>query len=671
MANLFFNLPTTPGDGSGAPVDTSDAGREKTITVQGAYAGTVNVETSCDGGATWSQVATFSGGATGKRTLEFAAQLMRVTRSGVPLIAPGQPNVDVGTNDNGQRFVTLPVPAGDGLGAPINVSALGTFNTVTVQGGSFTGSVNVLISDDGVDYTTCMTFQTPGIRSKVFTAQFMRVERSGVDLFAPGLPQVAVGAVNDAASGSSSSAYGPIVYQPGGPAPGPGVVTTWAEVIARIAAIRSAQGGAVPIELQFDDSFGAIVFDAGVHDMKNVTWTVFPDVDGSAFFDILIPEGVQFTNLRSFGKLGSAAGVARLESTATVTSPISDFSNGTVLQSVGWQFQASGGVPLFSLASLAPGDLASFVLQEGGTGFGGTNEAIDLPVAGTFLVLAIGQNAGLQANTISSAAGATIIYQVSDDSSFSFNPQVNNLAAPVYQMGARDWMIVTPVPPAPPSLGAIANPANGEYRYRILGGTIAQTLAPANSGMFPGAKVVFKETTGQGAITLTPAGADTIDEGRVTSVRVPPGGSVTLVTNGIDNWDIVGATNDQGSVLVWGAASIGATADTRYLPPGTINTPAATTAIYGFLAPRAGVLRNFAAVHNSANGNGNSAVYDVVINGVPQGLGLALATGAAGTATNTAAFFSVPAQARIDVTVTKAIAINNGSVDVTFSAELV
>lgn len=666
MANLFFNLPTTPGDGSGAAVSTSALGREKTITVQGAYSGTVNVEVSLDG-ATWAQVATFSGGAAEKRVVSVAARFMRASRSGVPLVAPGLPNVDVGANDNGARFASLAATPGDGIGPPTDTSALGTFNSVTVAG-TFTGTVNIQISDDGVDYVTCMTFSGPGIKSKEFAAQFMRVQRSGVDRLAPGLPVVAVGAINDVVSAASISAYGPIVYQPGGPGMGPGVVATWAEVVARIAAIRAAQGGAVPIELQFDNTLGAIVFDQGIHDMENVPWSVSPNIDATAFFDIMVPEGVQFTNLRTFLRYGD--GTVRLTSTATATAPISDFVNGVAIESKGWEFQATGGVPLFDLSSLGAGDVAVFIFSEGGTGFGGTNEAIDLSTAGSIMVIDLGQKGSIQADTIASAAGASIIYRVADDSSFAFGQQANSLGTPVFQMATRDRMIVTPVPPAAPSTIAILSPMTGEYRYDTTAAQVAQTLAPANAGLFPGQKVIIKEVSGINSVVLTPNGADTIDEGRVPSITVPPGGSVTLITNGIDNWDIVGLSSG-GSVMVWGAHSVAATADKRYLPPGYGDITASTQANFRMVMSRSGILQKFAVRHNTAQGNGSNVVYDVVVNGVPSNLNLTLATGAIGGASDGSTTIVIEAGDIVDITATKAVALGAAIVEAIFTAEFV
>ena len=196
MANVFTNLPAPAGNGVGAGQDVSTMGRERTITVQGTFRGTVIIEFSNEAGGAgpYAQIEVFT--AAGKKTVQIAAQFMRVRRSGVPTIDPGLPDVEVAANDNGGQFLDLPAPAGNGSGASIDVSALGTFNTIAVQG-TFTGTVVIEISEDNVTWAQCMVFNGPGWYSKEFIAQFMRVTRKNVGVN-PGLPNVDVGAINDA-----------------------------------------------------------------------------------------------------------------------------------------------------------------------------------------------------------------------------------------------------------------------------------------------------------------------------------------------------------------------------------------------------------------------------------------------------------------------------------------
>lgn len=197
MPNLFLNLPLPAGDGAGSAVNVSTLGAEKTMQVAGTYQGTITFEGSNDGGSTWVPLRTFST-PKAKITLDVAVQYMRVVVSGSNGDLPD--SCGVSSNDDGGLFVNLPATAGAGTGANVDVSALGTLNTVVVTG-TFGGTVAIEISDDGSDFVECMTFSGPGFQTKTFTARFMRVTRKAVGVI-PGLPVVNVGAINDAGAGS-------------------------------------------------------------------------------------------------------------------------------------------------------------------------------------------------------------------------------------------------------------------------------------------------------------------------------------------------------------------------------------------------------------------------------------------------------------------------------------
>lgn len=90
----FASLPSPSGNGSGAPVNTSSLGLFKTIHIGGGFGGNVIVEVSTDGITEWGQVASVQ--SAGFINLTFAAQFMRVTRSGVPSTSTGSPVVNIG-----------------------------------------------------------------------------------------------------------------------------------------------------------------------------------------------------------------------------------------------------------------------------------------------------------------------------------------------------------------------------------------------------------------------------------------------------------------------------------------------------------------------------------------------------------------------------------------------
>jgi hypothetical protein len=143
----------------------------------------------------------------------------------------------------------------------------------------------------------------------------------------------------------------------------------------------------------------------------------------------------------------------------------------------------------------------------------------------------------------------------------------------------------------------------------------------------------------------------TDDGGGVTRVAIP-GGGATL-----------------GAILFWGVDTIGAAADSRFLPPGHDNGLAVTTNIYRMVMPRAAVLRNLFVRHNSAGGNGNGVTYTVLVNGVATALTVTLATGAVGQAGDTTHSVAVVQGDTISLRATKALVIAAGNLDLMATLE--
>jgi|GEM_PF-3084465 len=202
MANLFANLPVTPGNGSGAAVDVSAFGYYKTVSVSGSFVGTVTIEISNQAVPTqWAPVAGF-GNADGAN-LGVAAHWMRATVTGY---VRGVPTCDVGGTDEGAAFASLPVTPGDGAGAAIDVSSLPLLKTITV-GGPFRGYVQIEVSEDGLARWSQIGFgfNNPGSESQQIVARYMRVVRSGVPQLDPGLPVVNVGACAIATGGGGAT----------------------------------------------------------------------------------------------------------------------------------------------------------------------------------------------------------------------------------------------------------------------------------------------------------------------------------------------------------------------------------------------------------------------------------------------------------------------------------
>lgn len=133
-------------------------------------------------------------------------------------------------------------------------------------------------------------------------------------------------------------------------------------------------------------------------------------------------------------------------------------------------------------------------------------------------------------------------------------------------------------------------------------------------------------------------------------------------------FESIGLIADAG-LLVFGHTNVAAAADTRFLAVGSSDSTAPTVSEFGFNAPRSGTLRNFFIRHNAAAGNGSPVTYDLIIGGFVQGLGLSLATGLAGSASDLATTIAVSQGQLIEAIAVKAVGIGSGAVDAQFSME--
>ena len=83
-SSLELNVPAD--NGAAAAVDVSALPLFKTVQVGGPFRGQINIEVSEDGGATFATV--FSFAQSGFQSAVIAADFMRVSRTGVPLVVP-------------------------------------------------------------------------------------------------------------------------------------------------------------------------------------------------------------------------------------------------------------------------------------------------------------------------------------------------------------------------------------------------------------------------------------------------------------------------------------------------------------------------------------------------------------------------------------------------------
>lgn len=212
MANQFTSLPAPAANGAGAWVDVSTYGGLKTVTVKSTgfnFQPQVTIEITNQAVPTIGAPACPSFQTPGEQTFTVASRWMRAVVTnyrGGPA-----PDVELGGDDEGALFANLPVPAGNGAGASVDVHTLGAYKTVTV-GGPFRGGLQVEISEDGgASFATAASFNGVGGQvSFLASADCARVIRNGVPEINPGAPVVNLGGVD------ISGAIGP--PGPAGPA---------------------------------------------------------------------------------------------------------------------------------------------------------------------------------------------------------------------------------------------------------------------------------------------------------------------------------------------------------------------------------------------------------------------------------------------------------------------
>lgn len=143
MPITTLNLPVPAADGSGAWVDVSSIGPERTISIDvGAnFEGELFVDAACTAGAApidpaqFTPVVRFDSTTQRKTTILLACNFLRVRRRFTRPENPTVPVVNVGGDAAGASvFGVLAVTAGDGLGAPFDISAGGEVLTVLTAG---------------------------------------------------------------------------------------------------------------------------------------------------------------------------------------------------------------------------------------------------------------------------------------------------------------------------------------------------------------------------------------------------------------------------------------------------------------------------------------------------------------------------------------------------------
>lgn len=167
--SLFLNVAVPAGNGTGADVSAATLPLFKTVQIGGAFQGVVIVEISEDGGVSWVQGFTFN--APGIQSALIAFNRVRVTRQGVPLVAPGAPVCNIGA--------TVPTGGGGGGGGGGTVAASFLYTVTGAEPGFGTPDITIPIpARPNTAYQAIVTDA-----GRVDTAQaFFTAPRSGYTL---------------------------------------------------------------------------------------------------------------------------------------------------------------------------------------------------------------------------------------------------------------------------------------------------------------------------------------------------------------------------------------------------------------------------------------------------------------------------------------------------------
>lgn len=524
MANIFLNIPVVPG--VGPLVDISGMGAEKTIVVSGPLSGAVTLEISTDGGSTWCPLTTFT--STGKRVITFAAFAIRANSSS------GIGSVNIGANDDGTLFVNIPAPPLNGVGAAVDISALGNLTTVVVQGGFGGGVIGIQISEDGVNFAEFVTFPNPGCITKSMVGDFVRaVSRGATTAGWPYAPAASMAAI------SSDGAANPAISAPRscfvfGPGPSrENRYSNWDDLMAAMSTVEGCK------TLMFDDEGTGfqIPIPVGNWEMRDVTWVgAAPDVI------VIVDEGTTFNNLRKITDL--------IVFWTGATPPVADFN---LVPMIGARFEM---VELYQVDLLAMGATGPFFLvSDQGipsktVTFNMRSASLSsgvplIDVDGTFnssIAFSFETCCSIPENSISGDPGTSLsITSPSPGNLISLNqPQFLGAVLDIdNSLQATQWSIqpLTRFGPFPAVTDWVGQVNKFDTTFF---GPFTQVLSPA-AFTTPGATLCVKKVAGAGALTIDPFPGDTIDGSAAGPVIVSPTGSLTLIRDlqATSNWLIL------------------------------------------------------------------------------------------------------------------------------------
>lgn len=518
-------------------------------------------------------------------------------------------------------FVSLPVPAGNGVGAAVDVSAMGAFKTIAVVGG-FQAVLSVEVSEDGINFGPLITFTSPDVESVETATQWMRVRIAGYE--AGALPTSVTIGSND---------LGALFFALTVPAGnGTGAATNVSTLGIKKTIIVSG-----PFS-------GSIIIEASE--------------DGVGFAPLLVltgPDAVFVEAVAQHLRVTVAGYEAGPLPTVTVGGA-NDPTGITSLNQLDWKEP----VRLATTANIVLSGLQVIdgVLTVAGDRVLVKNQATSAD-NGIYIASAGAWARSADANTSAEVkAGLTTIVtegSVQADTGWTLvtnNPITLGVTSLLFLQRIEGLSTVAPVTIVPDAVGAAGTSLEASRSDHVHG------IAAATA-------VEISDATNDEGVSTSFSRAD-----HLHAHGNRGGGSLhalvtTLVAgfmSAADKTKLDGIqANAAPAVFGFGDGNVGAAADTRFLGPwfggqGEV----ASTSIIDIIAPRAGVLDNLFVRHNAATGNGNNVVYTVMLNGVATALTVTRATGAVGTSSDLVNTVTVAQGDRIALQATKAAAIGNG-----------
>lgn len=558
MANVFANLPAPAGDGTGAAVDTSGFSARKTITILGPFTATITIEVSEDN-VDWAPL--FSSTKSGKFCKSVAAAYMRVRVSGLVVGPAFSPNIDVAADQTVDAlFGALAVPAGDGVGASLDVRLYPEVFSL-VFAGTWTGSITIEISQDNVAWVPLFSTDINGLRIKEATIGYMRVRRAGVGAV-PGTPTITVGAANLETAASSpigvaggdmtgSSFPDPIVsrpriafvFQPGG-TPGNNVYDDWDELYA---ALNAARPFGVA-EIWFDDVYEfPVIPDTQVYNMEGTEWH---GVSEWCYLDLA---DAVFSGRppMHFENLYVDASSTAVRSPWLLTTD-AEFYYGNLLMIMINAYLSTSDGPLFDLSGSPFGSSLDFRMNNSYLGDGANPIVLHGDYGNTHLWLTSSE---VYDDFIDETETHTYCRVIARYDGSVIWPQ-NNLTQPVnygYQWnngekrgGPRWWCVpetgIAPATSAPPSVyvGACVRMEPNAAGRDV---NLPAVLGPLYDGITDGQMIAIVNYSSVYPLFLDADGADTID-GSANGYILGPGGTAILMSDGVSDWRVI-ATNKQ------------------------------------------------------------------------------------------------------------------------------